>query len=57
MEVTDSVVKVELSHDEAYEILMRCLQSIEQDTPTFHSAIQKLARAIESGRHSYKKAA
>lgn len=57
MEGFDKTVKVELSHEEAYEVLMRCLQSIEQDTPTFHSAIQKLARAIEAGRDTSKKAA
>ena len=48
MERQTGIVKVELTHEEAYEILMRCLQSAEQDTPVFHSAIRRLARAIES---------
>ncbi len=50
-------VKVELTADEAYEILMRCLQSAEKDTPVFHSAIQRLARAIEADSGSAAKAA
>ncbi len=37
-----------LTREEAYEILTRCLQSAENDTPTFQSAILRLARAIES---------
>lgn len=56
MERPTRTVRVELTHEEAYEILMRCLQSAEQDTPTFHSAIQRLARAIEA-QHTDPKAA
>ena len=48
MDGSTRTVKVELTAEEAYEILMRCLQSAEKDTPVFHSAIQRLARAIEA---------
>jgi hypothetical protein len=57
MERQARMVQVELTHEEAYEILMRCLQSAEQDTPTFHSAIQRLARAIEAHHEPSRKAA
>jgi hypothetical protein len=56
MERLTRTVRVELTHDEAYEILMRCLQSAERDTPVFHTAIQRLARAIEA-QHEPSKAA
>ncbi|HXH62416.1 MAG TPA: hypothetical protein VNI20_13800 [Fimbriimonadaceae bacterium] len=49
-------VRVELTHEEAYEILMRCLQSAEKDTPVFHSAIARLARAIEAQPQPLSKA-
>lgn len=48
MDGSTRTVKVELTTEEAYEILMRCLQSAEKDTPVFHAAIQRLARAIEA---------
>lgn len=57
MKGLNSTVTVELTQDEAHEVLMRCLQSIEKDTAEFHSAIKKLARAIDSGHDSSKKAA
>jgi hypothetical protein len=57
MERTTRTVRIELTHDEAYEILMRCLQSPEQDTPIFHAAIQRLARAIEAQHEPGAKAA
>lgn len=57
MEGADCLVNVELTRDEAYEILSRCLQSIERDNPTFHTAIRKLARAIESEGDTYGKVA
>jgi hypothetical protein len=50
-------VQVELTRDEAYEILMRCLQSDEADTPLFKAALKKLARAIEAPRHPRNEAA
>jgi hypothetical protein len=40
-------VKVLLTKEEAYELLMRCLQSDEDDTPVFRNALRRLARAIE----------
>ena len=43
----DRIIRIEMTHDEAYELLLRCLQSPEQDTPIFHSAIQVLARSIK----------
>ncbi|MCB0826253.1 MAG: hypothetical protein KDC26_08690 [Armatimonadetes bacterium] len=43
-------VVVELSYDEAYEILNRCLQSSDDDTPLFRDALRRLAWAIEKGR-------
>ena len=43
----DQIVRIEMTHDEAYELLVRCLQSPDHDTPVFHSAIQVLARAIK----------
>ncbi|MEX2243923.1 MAG: hypothetical protein WD716_08770 [Fimbriimonadaceae bacterium] len=57
MERQTRTVKVELTHDEAHEILMRCLQSPEKDTPVFHSAIQRLARAIEAHHEPDSRAA
>ena len=39
-------VLVDFSHEEAFEILMRCLESSEQDTPVFRNAIRILACAI-----------
>ena len=47
MERKDQIVRIEMTHDEAYELLLRCLQSPDYDTPVFHSAIQLLARAIK----------
>ena len=41
------IIQIELTHEEAYELLIRCLQSPDQDTPVFHSAIKVLARAIK----------
>jgi hypothetical protein len=57
MERVTRTVRVELTLEEANEVLMRCLQSPEKDTPAFHSAIQRLARAIESQHESHVKAA
>ncbi len=50
-------VLIELDREEAYEILMRCLESEQADTPLFRSAMQKLARAIESRARSNNDAA
>lgn len=44
----DQIVRIEMRHDEAYELLLMCLQSPDYDTPVFHSAIQLLARALKS---------
>ena len=41
------IIQIELTHEEAYELLIRCLQSPDHDTPVFHSAIKVLARAIK----------
>lgn len=41
-------IEVVFTPEEAQEVLSRCLQSAEKDTPAFHSAIHRLARAIES---------
>ena len=48
MEKKDQIVRIDMTHEEAYELLLRCLQSPDYDTPVFHSAIQVLARAIKS---------
>ncbi|MCH7945641.1 MAG: hypothetical protein IIC73_06465 [Armatimonadetes bacterium] len=47
MEWKDQTVRIEMTHEEAYELLVRCIQSPDQDTPVSHSAIQVLARAIK----------
>lgn len=57
MERVTRTVRVELTLEEANEVLMRCLQSPEMDTPAFHSAIQRLARAIEAQHESHVRAA
>ena len=56
MERKDQIVRLEMTHDEAYELLLRCLQSPDYDTPVFHSAIQVLARAIKSTAEPVKTA-
>lgn len=40
-------VQVQLSYDEAYEILNRCLLAQGEDTKLFRDALRKLAWAIE----------
>lgn len=40
-------MQVELSYDEAYEILNRCLLAQGEDTNLFRDALRKLAWAIE----------
>lgn len=40
-------VVVNLSTDEAYEILNRCLSSAGDDTPLFRDALRRFAWAIE----------
>lgn len=40
-------VRVDLSYDEAYEILNRCLLATGEDTKLFRDALRKLAWAIE----------
>lgn len=40
-------VRVELSYEEAYEILNRCLLAHGDDTKLFRDALRKLAWAIE----------
>lgn len=47
MDRSHEEVYVLLTREEAYEILMRCLQSEEEDTPVFRNALRRLARAIE----------
>ncbi len=44
------VVWVALTREEAWEVLVRCLSSDEEDNHATSSALKKLARAIES-RH------
>ena len=44
-------VLIDMSHEEAFEILMRCLESAEQDTPVFRTAIRILASAIRQPDH------
>lgn len=53
----ERLVIVQLSKDEAYEILTRCLRSDDQDTPLFRSALRRFARAIESCTHADEKKA
>ena len=43
-------ITVELSYDEAYEILNRCLLAEGEDNHLFRAALLKLARAIESNQ-------
>ncbi len=40
-------VQVELTYDEAHEILTRCLLASGEDTACFRDALRKLAWAIE----------
>ena len=50
-------VLVDFSHEEAFEILMRCLQSAEQDTPVFRNAIRILAYEIRQPAQKDQKTA
>lgn len=56
MKGQDELVQVLLTKDEAYELLMRCLQSDEEDTPVFRNALRNLARAIEGQGRSARAA-
>lgn len=47
MDRQEELIQVLLTREEAYDLLMRCLQSDEEDTPVFRNAIRRLARAIE----------
>lgn len=40
-------VQVSFTEEEAYELLMRCVNSDEDDNSTFQDAISKLANAIK----------
>lgn len=46
----DSPVCLHLTMEEAEELLSRCLNSEERDTPVFQQALLKLARASFNGR-------
>ncbi len=48
MEQQESYVSIKMTQEEAYELLSRCLQSQEEDTPVFRSALRRLARAAET---------
>lgn len=50
MQTTPDIVSVTLSRDEAWEMLVRCLASKEEDSAVVSSALRKLARALEVGR-------
>ena len=50
-------VQVQLSYDEAYEILNRCLLAQGEDTKLFRDALRKLAWAIEHSHTEDGKAA
>lgn len=47
MKEMETNVSLELSHDEACEILNRCLLAVGDDTPMFRDVMRRLARAIE----------
>ena len=40
-------IKVELTKEEAWEILTRCMTSAERDNQVFSSALVKFAKALE----------
>ncbi|MBL8069240.1 MAG: hypothetical protein JNM28_12390 [Armatimonadetes bacterium] len=50
-------VVVNLSIDEAYEILNRCLGSAGDDTPLFRDALRRFAWAIERSNQVDEEAA
>lgn len=50
-------VSVDFTPDEAYEVLMRCLQSDEPDNPVFASAIRRLAKAVGRAKPDNENAA
>ena len=43
----ENEVEVGLTREEAWEILSRCLSSVQEDTPVSETALRKLARSIE----------
>lgn len=47
-------VVIQLTYDEASEILARCLASNMDDTPAFRAALMRLAWAIEAYDHHEK---
>ncbi|MBS1721873.1 MAG: hypothetical protein JSS66_02580 [Armatimonadetes bacterium] len=42
------VLKLEISEEEAYELLLRCVSSEEDDNAAFRSALRKLAEGLRS---------
>ena len=46
---TEYEVAFQLTRDEAWEILSRCMTSAEKDSPLITSAMTKVARALEAG--------
>lgn len=44
----ERVLNIELTEEEAYELLFRCLQSTDQDTPVFQSALKRIANALQN---------
>lgn len=44
----DRVLNIDLTEEEAYELLFRCLQSTDQDTPVFQSALKRIANALQN---------
>lgn len=44
----ERVVTIELTEEEAYELLFRCVQSADQDTPVFQTSLKKIATALQN---------
>jgi hypothetical protein len=44
----NEMIRLDLSRDEAWELLSRCMRSEEPDDDSFRMALEKLARALRS---------
>lgn len=44
----NDVIRLELSRDEAWELLSRCMRSEEPDDDSSRNALEKLARALRA---------
>ncbi|MCB8932305.1 MAG: hypothetical protein M9921_08575 [Fimbriimonadaceae bacterium] len=48
MDSRNEMIRLDLSRDEAWELLSRCMRSEEPDDDSFRMALEKLARALRS---------